>query len=80
MSSVAKLCVEQGINVPLYKIQSDDDEMFSIYPVKQLKSYDTSGGFSLSEGLLGATAWGLASLVKDVDYLFVSLRQPSATF
>jgi uncharacterized protein len=71
MSSVARLCVEQGIIVPLYKIQKDDDEMFSIYPIEQLTSKDTSGGFSLTEGLLGATAWGIAALDKDVDYLFI---------
>ena len=69
--SVAKLCVENEIQAPLFKIQNDDDEIFSTYPVEQLKSKDVSGGFTLDEGLLGATAWGLGSLTNTVDYLFI---------
>lgn len=71
VGSVAKRCIDEGVNIPLYKIQSDDDELFSIYPVKQLTSNDLREGFYLENGLLGATAWGLGSLSNSVDYLFI---------
>jgi predicted RecB family nuclease len=71
ISSVAKLCVENKVQAPLFKIQKDDDEMFSVYPVEKLLSIDVADGFTLDEGLLGATAWGLGSLDNTVDYLFI---------
>jgi superfamily I DNA and/or RNA helicase len=71
ISAVAKLTVKAGLIVPMYKVQSDDnDEMFSNYPVQHLHSRDGNIGVD-GGGLYGATAWGFAQNDHNFDYLFV---------
>jgi hypothetical protein len=71
ITAVAKLTVAAGLQVPMYKVQTDDnDEMFANYPVQFLHSRDS--GIDLQPGsLYGATAWGLAKNETNFDYLFV---------
>jgi hypothetical protein len=71
ITAVAKLTVEAGLQVPMYKVQADDnDEMFANYPVQFLHSRDA--GIELVEGgLFGATAWGFSNNDHKFDYLFV---------
>jgi uncharacterized protein len=71
MAAVAKLTQDAGIQVPMYKVQADEnDELFSMYPVTCLNSRDS--GIDLQPGsLYGATAWGLAKNETKFDYLFV---------
>jgi hypothetical protein len=50
-------------------VQNDDDELFALYTVSQLKSYDIDGANLSQGGVLGATAWGFAGTDQKFDYL-----------
>jgi hypothetical protein len=69
MSSVVTLLLEHNIQIPKYKVQNDDDELFALYAVSQLKSHDIVGANLSQGGVLGATAWGFAGTDQQFDYL-----------
>jgi hypothetical protein len=50
-------------------VQNDDDELFALYAVSQLKSHDIVGANLSQGGVLGATAWGFAGTDQQFDYL-----------
>jgi type II secretory pathway predicted ATPase ExeA len=69
MSSVATLLLEQNVQISQYKVQNDDDELFALYAVSQLKSHDIDGADLSQSGVLGGTAWGFAVTAQQFDYL-----------
>ena len=71
MAAVAKLTVKEGLKVPMYKVQNNDDELFALYPIEPLKSSDIGNANLDNGGLLGATAWGFSNSGWEFDYLFV---------
>lgn len=71
MKAVAKLTVDKGTPVPMFKIQNDDDELFSLYPIKQVNGRE-AGDVSFEQGgVVGFTAWGAMGIDLKLDYLFV---------
>jgi superfamily I DNA and/or RNA helicase len=71
MAAVAKLTVKEGLKVPMYKVQNNDDELFALYLIEPLKSSDIGDANLDNGGLLGATAWGFSNSGWEFDYLFV---------
>ena len=71
MAAVAKLTVKEGLQVPMYKVQNNDDELFGLYAIEQLRSSGIGDANVDNGGLLGATAWGFSHSGWEFDYLFV---------